>query len=50
MRGGAVAYVSGSHRMNFIKKPLVATMSEVPIHLAAPVQEMSQQEFQPVME
>jgi hypothetical protein len=27
VRGGAVAYVSGSHRLDFIKKPLVATMS-----------------------
>jgi hypothetical protein len=27
VRGGAVAYVSGSHRMDFLKKPLVATMS-----------------------
>lgn len=26
-RGGAVAYVSGAHRMDFLKKPLVATMS-----------------------
>jgi hypothetical protein len=36
--GGAVAYVSGSHRLDFIRKPLVATMSEVPLHLAPPVQ------------
>lgn len=43
VRGGAVAYVSGSHRMDFIKKPLVATMSEVPLHLSPPVQEISQQ-------
>lgn len=38
LRGGAVAYVSGSHRMDFLKKPLVATMSEVPLHLSPPVQ------------
>lgn len=38
VRGGSVAYVSGAHRMDFIKKPLVATMSEVPVHHAAPVQ------------
>lgn len=25
-------------RMDFVKKPLVATMSEVPLHLAPPVQ------------
>lgn len=50
VRGGALAYVSGSHRMDFIKKPLVATMSEVPLHLSPPVQEISQQDFQPSVE
>lgn len=35
------------HRMDFVKKPLVATMSEVPLHLAPPVQEISQQNFKP---
>ena len=46
-RGSSVAYVSGTHRMDFIKKPLVATMSEVPLHLSPPIQEMSFQDFQP---
>lgn len=50
VRGSAVAYVSGTHRMDFIKKPLVATMSEVPLHLSPPVQEMSLQDFQPAEE
>ena len=27
MQGSSVAYVSGSHRLDFVKKPLVATMS-----------------------
>jgi len=40
--GTSVAYISGTHRMDFVKKPLVATMSEVPLHLAPPVQEISQ--------
>lgn len=31
--------------MDFIKKPLVATMSEVPLHLSPPVQEISQEDF-----
>ena len=34
-------------RMDFVKKPLVATMSEVPLHLAPPVQEISQENFKP---
>jgi hypothetical protein len=36
--------------LDFIKKPLVATMSEVPLHLAPPVQEISQHEFHPAPE
>jgi hypothetical protein len=36
--------------MDFVKKPLVATMSEVPLHLAPPVQEISQQNFKPEVE
>lgn len=38
VHGSSVAYISGTHRMDFVKKPLVATMSEVPLHLAPPVQ------------
>jgi hypothetical protein len=30
--------ISYKIRMDFVKKPLVATMSEVPLHLAPPVQ------------
>lgn len=37
-------------RMDFVKKPLVATMSEVPLHLAPPVQEISQENFKPDVE
>ena len=37
-------------RLDFVKKPLVATMSEVPLHLAPPVQEISQENFQPSVE
>ncbi len=36
--------------MDFVRKPLVATMSEVPLHLSPPVQEISQENFQPSME
>lgn len=39
-----------SLRLDFVKKPLVATMSEVPLHLAPPVQEISQENFQPSVE
>ena len=50
MPGSSMAYVSGTHRMDFVKKPLVATMSEVPLHLAPPVQEISQDNFKPSVE
>ena len=48
--GSSMAYVSGTHRLDFIKKPLVATMSEEPLHLAPPVQEISQENFKPSVE
>ena len=50
--GSSVAYVSGAHRyrhyydrLDFVRKPLVATMSDVPLHLSPPVQEISQDNF-----
>ena len=48
--GSSIAYVSVTHRLDFIKKPLVATMSEVPLHLAPAVQEISQENFKPSVE
>lgn len=50
LRLGNPQVIPLSLRLDFVKKPLVATMSEVPLHLAPPVQEISQENFQPSVE